>query len=109
MKWIFLSVAIIAETIATSALKYSIGFKNIIPSIAVIICYLTAFYFFSLTLKQIPVGIAYAIWSGVGIVLITTFGFIIFKQTLDIPAFIGITLIIIGVIIFNLFSKTISH
>jgi small multidrug resistance pump len=109
MKWVFLSVAIIAETIATSALKYSNGFKNIIPSVAVIICYLTAFYFFSLTLKQIPVGVAYAIWSGVGIILIALVSRLWHKQVLDLPAIIGIGFIIIGVVIMNVFSKSVTH
>jgi small multidrug resistance pump len=109
MKWAFLAIAILCETIATSALKYSDGFKNIIPSIIVITGYVISFYFLSLTLKQIPIGIAYAIWSGVGIILISIFGYFVLKQTLDIPAVIGLSLIVIGVIVINLFSKSVSH
>ena len=108
MRWVFLVLAVVFETTATTALKYSDGLRKILPSILVIICYLIAFYFFSLTLTQIPVGIAYAIWSGLGIVLISAFGIIIFKQVIDIPAIIGIVLIVLGVIVINLFSITVS-
>ncbi|MDR3112869.1 MAG: multidrug efflux SMR transporter, partial [Endomicrobium sp.] len=83
MKWVFLSIAIFSETIATSALKYCDGFKNIIALIIVVVGYAVSFYFLSLTLKQIPIGIAYAIWSGAGIILISMFGYFIFKQTMD--------------------------
>jgi len=109
MKWVFLSIAIIAEVIATSALKSAEGFTKLVPSIIVILGYGIAFYFLSLTLKTIPVGIAYAIWSGVGITLISMIGYFVYKQTLDLPAIIGILLIIAGVIVINLFSKSISH
>ena len=109
MRWVFLSIAILAEVIATSALKSSEGFSKIIPSSIVIVCYGIAFYFLSLTLKTIPVGIAYAIWSGVGITLISIIGYFIYKQTLDLSAIIGILLIIAGVIVINLFSKSVSH
>jgi small multidrug resistance pump len=108
MKWLFLFIAIMAEVIGTSALKYSEGFTRWLPSAIVVIGYGIAFYFLSLTLKSIPIGIAYAIWSGLGIVLITAIGFFVFKQTPDIPAIIGIGLIIIGVIVINLFSKTVA-
>jgi small multidrug resistance pump len=108
MKWLFLFIAILAEVIGTSALKYSEGFTRWLPSAIVVIGYGIAFYFLSLTLKSIPIGIAYAIWSGLGIVLITAIGFFVFKQTPDIPAIIGIGLIIIGVIVINLFSKTVA-
>ncbi|MDR1484358.1 MAG: multidrug efflux SMR transporter [Planctomycetaceae bacterium] len=109
MKWLFLAIAILSETVATSALKSSDGFKNIIPSIIVVVGYLISFYFLSLTLKQIPIGIAYAVWSGVGIVLISAFGYFVFKQVLDIPAIIGLSLIIIGVFVINLFSKCVAN
>ena len=109
MRWVFLSIAILAEVIATSALKSSEGFSKIIPSSIVIVCYGIAFYFLSLTLKTIPVGIAYAIWSGVGITLISIIGYFIYKQTLDLSAIIGILLIIAGVIVINLFSKSVSN
>jgi small multidrug resistance pump len=109
MKWIFLSIAIIAEVIATSALKSAEGFTKLVPSVIVILGYGIAFYFLSLTLKTIPVGIAYAIWSGVGITLISMIGYFFYKQTLDLPAIIGILLIMAGVIVINLFSKSVSH
>lgn len=109
MKWIFLSIAIIAEVIATSALKSAEGFTKLGPSIIVLFGYGIAFYFLSLTLKSIPVGIAYAIWSGSGIILISVIGYFFYKQTLDLPAIIGILFIMIGVIVINLFSKSVSH
>jgi small multidrug resistance pump len=109
MKWVFLSIAIIAEVIGTSALKSAEGFTKLVPSIIVILGYGIAFYFLSLTLKTIPVGIAYAIWSGVGIILISIIGYFFYKQTLDLPAIIGILLIMAGVIVINLFSKSVSH
>lgn len=107
--WIFLGIAIIGEVIATSALKASLGFTKLIPSVIVISGYSVAFYFLSLSLKSIPVSIAYAIWSGLGIVLITIIAWILFKQKVDSAAIIGMSLIIIGVLILNLFSKTDVH
>jgi small multidrug resistance pump len=109
MKWVFLSIAIIAEVIATSALKSADGFTKLGPSLIVVTGYALAFYFLSLTLKNIPVGIAYAIWSGAGIIFISTIGYFFYKQTLDLPAIIGILLIIAGVIVINLFSKSLTH
>ena len=109
MKWIFLSIAILSEVIATTALKYSDGFKNLIPSIIVVIGYGLSFYFLSLTLKDISIGIVYAIWAGMGIVLVSIAGYFVFKQSLDLPAIIGLSLIVIGVIVINVFSKTVSH
>lgn len=105
-KWLILGVAIVAETIATTAMKSSDSFTKLTPSIIVIIGYCVAFYFLSLTLRSIPVGIAYAVWSGVGIVLITIAGWLFFGQKLDFPALIGIGLIISGVIIMNVFSSS---
>lgn len=107
--WIFLCVAIIAEVIATSALKISEGFSKPIASVIVVLGYIIAFYCLSLTLKTIPVGIAYAIWSGVGIVLVTTIAWIVFGQKLDVWGIIGIALIMSGVLVLNLLSKTSSH
>lgn len=107
--WIFLFVAIIAEVIATSALKSSEGFTKPIASVIVVLGYIIAFYCLSLTLKTIPVGIAYAIWSGVGIVLVTTIAWIVFGQKLDVWGIIGIVLIMSGVLVLNLLSKTSSH
>lgn len=109
MTYLFLMVAIIAEVIATSALKASDSFTRLYPSIITVIGYMVAFYFLSLTLKTIPTGIAYAIWSGVGIILISLIGFFWFKQSLDLPAMIGLALIILGVIVINVFSKSVGH
>lgn len=107
--FIFLFLAIIFETIATSALKASMQFTRIGPSIIVIIGYVLAFYFLSITLKTIPVGVAYALWSGIGIILITIAGVVLYKQIPDFPAVIGLVFIIAGVIIINVFSKTSVH
>ncbi|EOR06143.1 DMT family transporter [Acinetobacter genomosp. 15BJ] len=107
--WIVLFIAITAEVIATSALKSSEGFTKPVASIVVVLGYVIAFYCLSLTLKTIPVGVAYAIWSGVGIVLITTVAWFVFDQKLDIWGIIGIVLIMSGVLILNLLSKTSSH
>lgn len=107
--YIFLALAITFEIIATTFLKKSEEFSKLWPSIVTIIGYSAAFYFLSLTLRQIPVGITYAIWSGVGIVFITLIGIVAFKQVPDLPAIIGIALIVIGVIIINIFSKMGTH
>ena len=104
-----LVLAILAEVIGTSALKASEGFSRLLPSVVVIGGYGIAFYFLSLTLRQIPVGIAYAIWSGIGIVLISLIALALFGQKLDAPALIGMALIIAGVVVINLFSKSAAH
>lgn len=109
MKWLYLGIAIIAEIIATSALKNADGFSRLAPSVVTVFGYMISFYFLSLTLREVPVGIAYAIWSGVGIVLISIIGALCFKQHLDIPALIGIGLIISGVVVMNVFSQSVSH
>lgn len=109
MGYFYLTVAIIAEVVGTSALKASESFTKLGPSIVVVLGYVVAFYFLSLVLKTIPVGIAYAIWAGMGIVLIAIIGAIAFKQMLDLPAVIGMALIVSGVIVINVFSKTVSH
>lgn len=109
MHWAYLLIAICAEVAGTSALKASAGFTKLAPSALVVAGYATAFYFLSLTLDAIPVGIAYAIWSGVGIVLISLIGLYFFGQRLDLPAMVGITLIIAGVITLNLVSKSAPH
>ncbi|MDX1573379.1 MAG: SMR family transporter [Methylophaga sp.] len=108
-KWLLLSIAIVAEVLGTSFLKASEGFSKLWPSVAVIVGYLVAFYFLTLSLKFIPVGIAYAIWAGVGVVLIALIGWLVLGQQLDIAAIIGISLIISGVIILNVFSSSVSH
>ena len=107
--WIFLAVAILSEVIATSALKASEGFTRLAPSATVIIGYLVSFYFLSLTLKVIPVGVAYAIWSGIGVVLIALAGWWFYGQKLDLAAILGLALILTGVVVINLFSATGSH
>lgn len=109
MGYIYLSIAIIAEVIGTSALKTSKEFTILGPSIIAIVGYGASLYFLSLVLRTMPVGIAYAIWSGVGITLITIIGAIWFKQIPDIPAIIGMTMIMSGVVIINVFSKTVGH
>ncbi|MGO4704803.1 multidrug efflux SMR transporter [Microvirga sp. 2MCAF38] len=105
MNYAYLFAAILCEVVATSALKASDSFSRLWPSIIVVIGYGLAFYFLSLTLRTIPVGIAYAIWSGIGIVLIALVGWILFDQKLDLAAIVGLGLIIAGVLVVNLLSK----
>lgn len=107
--WLILLLAIMAETIGTSALKASAGFTRLWPSVVVVVGYALAFYCLSLTLKTIPIGIAYAVWSGVGILLITLVGMLLYKQVPDLPAIIGLLLILTGIIVINIFSKTSAH
>lgn len=104
-----LMIAIVAEVVATSALKTSDGFTRLGPSLIVVVGYGLAFYFLSLALRTIPVGIAYAIWSGIGIVLITGIGWVLFEQKLDAAALFGMALIVIGVLIVNMFSGSVRH
>lgn len=106
MQWIYLVIAIVAEVIATSCLKPSEGFTRMWPSVAVVAGYGMAFFFLSLTLRTLPVGVAYAVWSGAGIVLVATVGWVAFGQKLDVPAVIGMAMIIGGVAILRLFSST---
>jgi small multidrug resistance pump len=108
MQWVFLIIAIVSEVIGTSALKASAGFSRLWPSVIVVLGYASAFYFLSLTLATIPVGVAYAIWSGVGVVLIALIAWLVYGQALDPPAIVGMSLIVAGVVILNLFS-TVSH
>ena len=107
--WLILLVAILSETIATTALKASEGFTVLIPSVLVVVGYCLSFYFLSLTLRSIPVGIAYAVWSGVGVALVTLFGFLVYNQKLDLPALLGILLIMSGVVVMFSFSDSMSH
>lgn len=107
--WIILTIAIVAEVIATSALRASHGFSRLVPSAVVVAGYGVAFYCLSLTLKNLPVGIVYAVWSGVGIVLITLVAMVLFKQVPDWPAMLGLGLIVSGVLVLNLFSKMQAH
>jgi small multidrug resistance pump len=107
--YLYLTIAIIAEVIATTALRAADGFTVLIPSAISIAGYVVAFYFLSLTLRGMPVGVAYAIWSGVGIVLVSLAGWVIYRQVLDLPALVGMGLIMAGVIVINVFSKTAVH
>jgi len=109
MGHLYLAIAIIAEVLATNALKASEEFSRLGPSIIVVLGYGAAFYFLSLVLKTIPVGVAYAIWSGAGIVLIAIVAAIAFKQVPDMPAIVGMALIVSGVVVINVFSKTAGH
>ena len=107
--WLALVIAISGEVIATSALKASNEFTRLIPSIVVVVGYGTAFYFMAISMRVLPVGIMYAIWSGMGIVLVSVIGWVVYKQALDLPSLIGMGLIIAGVIVINLFSKSVGH
>lgn len=104
-----LVAAILFEVVGTSFLQASQQFTRPVPSVMTALCYAAAFYFLSISLKVIPVGIAYAIWSGLGIVLISTVGLVVFKQALDTPAVIGLGLIVAGVVVVNVFSTSVSH
>ncbi|WP_034298298.1 SMR family transporter [Herbaspirillum sp. RV1423] len=107
--YLSLAIAIVSEVIATSALRAADGFTRLVPSIMVVVGYALAFLFLSITLKSIPVGIAYAIWSGLGVVLISVVAYFVYGQSLDLPAIIGMTLILAGVLVLNLFSKSTAH
>lgn len=106
---IFLAFAIITEVVATTALKASDSFTRLVPSVISILGYCIAFWCLTIPMRTMPTGVIYAIWSGVGIVLIGTAGWIMHGQKLDIPAMLGMGLIIAGVVIINLFSKTVAH
>ncbi len=108
MAYIYLAIAIVAEVAATSALKASVEFTKWLPSLVVVMGYGIAFYFMTLTLRTIPIGITYAIWSGLGIVLVALVGALLYKQTPDIPAIIGMGLIILGVVVIHVFSNTVN-
>ncbi|WP_432787330.1 DMT family transporter [Oligella sp. MSHR50489EDL] len=107
--YLFLGIAIAFELAGTSLLMKTEQFTRLIPSVLVLVSYGSSFYFLSLSLKYIPIGIAYALWSAVGIVCIALIGWVFFKQRLDLPAMIGIALIIVGVVVINLFSKSVTH
>ncbi len=106
-QWLILSLAIISEVVGTSFLKFTEGFTRFWPSVIVVACYASAFYLLSLTLETIPVGVAYAIWAGVGTTLIVLVGWIFIGQKLDTAAIVGISLIVTGVAVLNIFSKSI--
>jgi small multidrug resistance pump len=101
MAYLHLAIAILAEVIGTSALKATRGFTRPVPSLVVVLSYAVAFYFLALALQAIPVGVAYAVWSGAGIALITLIGWVVYRQRLDAPALAGIALIVLGVVVLN--------
>ena len=107
--YLALGIAIVAEVIATTALKASDSFTQLWPSLLAVAGYAIAFYFLTITLRSMPTGIAYAIWSGLGIVLITIASFLIYRQTIDLAGMLGMGLIIAGVVVLNVFSKSASH
>ncbi|MES2181439.1 MAG: SMR family transporter [Pseudomonadota bacterium] len=107
--WLAIAIAIAAEVTATTALKASNEFTRLWPSLIVVAGYGTAFYFMTISMRVLPVGIMYAIWSGSGIILISILGWLVYRQSLDAPAMIGMGLIITGVIVINVFSKTVGH
>lgn len=109
VSYLYLAAAIVSEVIGTSALKASNEFTRLVPTLIMIAAFLSAFYFLTLTLRIIPVGVAYAIWSGVGIVLISLVARVLFGQKLDAPAIIGMALIVTGVLVINLFSRATPH
>jgi small multidrug resistance pump len=109
MAFIYLALAIVAEVVATSALKATDGFTRPGPSLIVVAGYVVAFYMLSLVLRTIPVGIAYAIWAGLGIVLVALVGVLVYGQRPDLPAVLGIALIVTGVVVIQLFSRISAH
>ncbi len=109
MSYVYLTIAIVAEVIATTALKATMGFTKLGPSAIVVVGYGVAFLCLSLVLETIPVGVTYAIWAGMGIVLVAIAGAVVYRQVPDLPAIIGMALIVAGVVIVNAFSKTVVH
>lgn len=105
MGYWYLAIAIVAEVLATSALKESQGFSKLLPTLLVMSGYGASFYFLSLVLQTIPIGVAYALWAGLGIVLITIVGAVVFGQKMDLAAILGIALIISGVVVLRVFSS----
>lgn len=106
---LFLIAAIACEVTATTALNYTHQFTRLVPSIITVVGYIASFYLLSLSLRSVPIGIAYALWSGIGIVLITLAGIFFFKQQPDLPAILGIALIMAGVLVINLWSHMAVH
>lgn len=109
MPWLLLTIAILFETIGTTALKASDAFTRFWPSALTVVAYAVSFWLLALVLRTIPVGIAYAVWSGVGICLIAVIGFVVFNQRLDLAAVLGLLLIIAGILVINLFSNATPH
>ena len=104
--WVYLGLAIVSEVLATASLKSTEGFTRLMPSIVVLVGYSAAFYFLSLTLDTIPIGVAYAVWSGVGVATITLVSFVLYDQKIDVAGLVGIGLIVAGVVVLRLFSET---
>nr|WP_208454514.1 SMR family transporter [Jannaschia marina] len=109
MHWLYLILAIAFETVGTTALKTSEGFTRLWPSLLCLACFFSALFLLSLVLKVVPVGVTYAIWSGLGIVLIASIGWVAFDQRLDLPAIVGMALIIAGIVVMQVFSNTAGH
>lgn len=109
MKYIYLALAIVLEVLGSSFMNKSEGFSKLVPSIITILAFVGCFFFLSHALKEIPLGIAYAIWAGAGLVLTALVSVFVFGQKLDFPAMIGIGFILIGVVILNVFSKSGGH
>lgn len=109
MTFIYLVLAVVAEVVATSALKASLGFTRLWPSLLVVVGYGVAFYLLGLALRTLPVGVAYAIWAGLGIVLVTLVGMVVFGERPDLPGVLGIVLIVSGVVVLQVFSKMSVH
>jgi small multidrug resistance pump len=107
MPYLYLVLAIVAEVVGTMALKASEGFTRLVPSLIMVAGYAVSFYLFSLVVKSMPVGVTYAVWAGLGIVLVTVAGAVLYKQVPDLAAVVGMVLIVAGVVIINLFSKTV--
>ncbi len=109
MHYVYLLLAVAAETVGTSALQACQQFTRLGPSILVVVAYAISFWLMAMTLKVMPVGVVYALWSGLGIVFIALIGFWVFNQRLDLPAVLGLALIIAGIVVIQLFSKTVTH
>lgn len=105
----YLGLAIVSEVIGTTALKASSSFTRPLPSLVTVVCYALSFYLLTFSLRVLPTGIAYAIWSGVGIILISLVSWVVYRQSLDLAAIAGLGLIIAGVAVINLFSKSAAH
>ncbi|TYL47538.1 DMT family transporter [Marinomonas sp. IMCC 4694] len=109
MTYVILLLAIVAEVIATTALKASDSFSKLAPSVIVIVGYVVSFYLLTIVMRSMPTGVTYAIWAGLGVVLISLFGYFFANEKLDLAACIGMSLIVTGVVVINVFSKTVSH
>ena len=109
MAYVYLTIAIVAEVVGTTSLKASEEFTRLVPSLVVAVGYSVSFYFLSMVLRSIPVGITYAVWSGMGVVLVAIAGAVVYKEVPDVSALLGIAMIVAGVVIMNLFSNTVAH